>query len=52
MLTYVMNASTAESAVEFLCTKVEKVSNGVRPQMQDIIPHEGRSFFQNDYLSA
>lgn len=52
MLTYVMNGSTAESAIEFLCTEVEKISNGVRPQMQDIIPCKGPSFFQYDYLSA
>ncbi len=52
MLTYVMNGSTAESAIEFLCTEVKKVSNGVRPQMQDVIPREGLSSFQYDYLST
>lgn len=51
-LTDMIEGASAKSSVEFLCAEVPQISDGVGPQVQNIIPGEWASFFQYNHLST
>lgn len=51
-LTDMIEGASAESSEEFLCAEVTQITDGIGPQVQNIIPGERASFFKYNNLSA